>query len=203
MSQHEARGTAGPQFQNLTVPKTQPPRQFQRGRDIPVFDPSELSDMVRSRIEELRLTAPPAGSAGCITGYLSRQGVLEHYRTKWSASNGGVNASYSLEEILAYHFTHPVQPTKYAADEVPYESVIDYVNTLRNSATGCHAAFWWPSSKVDFQRSFGTALHMLPPGCFLCLHNKRPPPASLLVQDTVDGTPATKSSKITAMDRLN
>ena len=46
--------------------------------------------------------------------------------------------------------------------EVPYQSIDDFVSTLRQASPVLNAAFQWPSSKFGIMRGVAVALHHLP-----------------------------------------
>ncbi len=102
------------------------------------------------------------------------------YRSRTSAL---VNASWSLDDIQEY--ARQIGPDGTAdtfdpALEVPYESISDFVCTLRNCATAANSVFLWPSPSINFMKALTVAIHHLPPGCMVTITNARPLPSSLL-----------------------
>ena len=87
-----------------------------------------------------------------------------------------VNVSHPLDDIIEYSKNFPPWRCQFARQvfhETPYESIDDFVNTLRQAATGADAAFLWPSERLKFMRSIATALHHLPTGCMISIKNAR------------------------------
>ena len=69
------------------------------------------------------------------------------------------------------------------ADEVPYESVDDYINTLRQASEEGKGAFKWPSTMFGFMRALAVALHHLPTGHMVTIKNAQPIPEKLYDPD--------------------
>ena len=92
----------------------------------------------------------------------------------------GVCTSHSLDDIQEYMSECPLNTldAKFA-DEVPFESVEDWVTTIRQACTAPGAAFFWPSEKLSFQRALAVALAHLPPGCFITIRSAKPLPQRL------------------------
>ena len=92
----------------------------------------------------------------------------------------GVCTSHSLDDIQEYMSECPLNTLNAKfADEVPFESVEDWVTTIRQACTAPGAAFFWPSEKLSFQRALAVALAHLPPGCFITIRSAKPLPQRL------------------------
>ena len=63
--------------------------------------------------------------------------------------------------------------------DVPYESVEDYILTLRTCCRKESSHFAWPVEGLSFQKAFTVALHHLPPGCMISIKNSHPLPDKL------------------------
>ena len=98
------------------------------------------------------------------------------YREKVRKTSG-VNAAHSMESIYEYVATTGSVAALQQADEVPYERIDDYVNTLRQSCDEGTGAFKWPSTRFSFIRAFSVALHHLPTGHMVTIKNAQPLPA--------------------------
>ena len=91
-----------------------------------------------------------------------------------------------MESIYEYVSNHPPSAcaaTLEPADEVPYESVDDYINTLRQSSEEGTGVFKWPSTKYGFMRALAVALHHLPIGRMVTIKNAQPIPDKLYDPD--------------------
>ncbi len=66
------------------------------------------------------------------------------------------------------------------AGEIPYQSIEDWVVTLRQASMAPGAAFFWPSEKLSFQRALAVSLNHLPPDCFITIKSSMPVPKRLL-----------------------
>ena len=92
-----------------------------------------------------------------------------------------VNAGHSLEDVQSYVAKLPKDAfivSRGPESEVPYESIMDYVGTLRR-ACGPSSPFIWPHESMLFERALTVAAHHLPPGYAMCIQNKRPVPPNL------------------------
>ena len=56
-------------------------------------------------------------------------------------------------------------------NEIPVDTVGDFVCTLRNATSDTQAIFLWPSSQIPFQQAVTAALTTQPPGCCLVISN--------------------------------
>ncbi|MDA8609346.1 hypothetical protein N9L19_00390 [bacterium] len=123
--------------------------------------------------ERLRRVSPETWGRGHI--WQKKETGL-HYRVKY-AKNNGVNANLSLEEILQYAFAQNEVMSKHnPAEEAPYESIADFVTTIRKCAeNGSH--FRWPSESFGVLKVITHAIHMLPPGGMLQIKSSAPLPA--------------------------
>ena len=86
------------------------------------------------------------------------------YKTKLTVSNG-VNSNHSLEDIHRYVGAWPPErcgEKRKVQDEVAFQSIEDFVNTIRQSCSEPGAAFLWPSRRVQFGKAISVALHHLP-----------------------------------------
>ena len=84
------------------------------------------------------------------------------YREKVVA---GVNSNHSIEDIFAYAIKWPPRHCARRTDvawEVPYESIDDFVNAMRQSSKDSTGAFLWPSEHIGIMRAMGVSLHHLP-----------------------------------------
>ena len=91
-----------------------------------------------------------------------------------------VNAGHALEDVHKYvrdlagdSIAFPRNPQA----EIPFESIQDYVSTLR-WACGPDSPFIWPSESMNFEKALSVAIH-LPPGYAVCVQNKRPIPENI------------------------
>ena len=94
-------------------------------------------------------------------------------------NKSGVNVAHSMESIYEYVVNTSSAASLEPADEVPYERIDDYVNTLRQSCDEGTGAFKWPSTRFSFIRAFAVALHHLPIGHMVTIKNAQPLPAKL------------------------
>ena len=95
-----------------------------------------------------------------------------------------VNASHALEDIQAYVEGLPPDAVIYPhgpEKEVPFESISDYVCTLRR-ACAPDSPFEWPNESMLFEKAIAVAAHHLPPGFAMCIQNKLPIPSSITGQ---------------------
>ena len=107
-----------------------------------------------------------------------------------------VNSSHALEDIQSYVEGLPQDAVVYPhgpEKEVPFESISDYVCTLRR-AYAPDSPFVWPNESMLFEKAITVAAHHLPPGFALCIQNKRPTPAGIAgqpppQQPTTSGAP--------------
>ena len=93
------------------------------------------------------------------------------YREKVGA---GVNSHHSMEDIYEYASQWPPRRCARRADvawEVPYESVDDFVNTMRQSSNDGTGAFLWPSERIGIMRAIAVSLHHLPVGHMVSIKN--------------------------------
>ena len=98
------------------------------------------------------------------------------YRARAKGASKEVNVTHSLDDIMEYSKHFPPWRCQFGRKvfhETPYESIDDFVNTLRQAATGADAAFLWPSERLAVMRSIATALHHLPTGCMISIKNAR------------------------------
>ena len=87
-----------------------------------------------------------------------------------------VNSNWSLNDIQEYarDCVDTGTADTYSPDkEVPFESIDDYVCTLRNPGSMSTASFLWPSTSLSFQMAIAVALHHLPPGNMFVIKNGR------------------------------
>ena len=116
------------------------------------------------------------------TGY-NEIGNLYQWRGKTfreGRKGSGVSNTHSLDDIQEYMSECPMNTTRPRfVDEVPFESVEDWVTTIRQACIAPGAAFHWPSEKLSFQRALAVALAHLPPGCFLTIRSAKPLPRRL------------------------
>ena len=93
--------------------------------------------------------------------YLYRCGN-KTYRTKHSKASG-VSASWALEDIQEYAQAQNTLAESYdEGGEAPYESIDDFVETMRNCASAHHSVFQWPTGSMTFEKAMGVALHHVP-----------------------------------------
>ena len=95
------------------------------------------------------------------------------YRKRLNPSNG-VNTNHSLEDVHQYVGEWPPErcgEKRRVQDEIPYRSIDDYVNTMRQSCGVPGEAFLWPSERVGFQRAIAVALQQLPTGHMISVKN--------------------------------
>ena len=100
------------------------------------------------------------------------------YRKK---THSDVNAGHSIEDVQSYVTNLPADAhitARGPETEVPYDSIMDYVGTLRR-ACGPNSPFIWPHESMLFERALTVASHNLPPGYAMCIQNKRPVPPHL------------------------
>ena len=67
-----------------------------------------------------------------------------------------VNTNHSIEDILDYVANYPPHrclPKREVAVEVPFQSIDDFVNTMRQSSSSGDGAFLWPSERFELSRS--------------------------------------------------
>ena len=94
----------------------------------------------------------------------------QHYAVKISKD---VNTSHSLEEIwdhVGAFPEHACAPKRDVSHEVPFQSIDDYVNTIRQSCRH-GGAFRWPSNRYGFMRAISVAFHHLPVGHMFSIKN--------------------------------
>jgi hypothetical protein len=97
-----------------------------------------------------------------------------------SAANG-VNSSHSIDDIQEYMSECPIENTPpHFSGEIPYQSIEDWLATLRQASMAPGAAFFWPSEKLTFQRALAVALNHLPPDCFITIKSSKPVPRRFL-----------------------
>ena len=105
------------------------------------------------------------------------------YREKGDWTKKGVNASHALEDIHDYvrnlgerSLRHPHDPLQ----DIPYQSIHDYVETMRAS---CHpdGPFTWAGENAKYNQFLAIALHHLPPGKAMLIKNDAPIPDNYLL----------------------
>jgi hypothetical protein len=97
------------------------------------------------------------------------------YREGRKGSNVGTH--HSIEEIQEYTSECPMNTSgNNSVNEVHYESVEDWVATIRQACIAPGAAFHWPSGKLSFQTAVAVALVHLPPGCHITIRSGKPLP---------------------------
>ena len=101
------------------------------------------------------------------------------FRTK--AKNSPVNSNMSLTEVQQYAkqmADSGLAEFYYPENDIPYESVEDFMQTLRSS---CHpfGAFDWPGDNMHYLHYCSVALHTLSPGHFFSIKNNAPIPLNL------------------------
>ena len=85
------------------------------------------------------------------------------YREKAAAA--GVNSQSSFEDVLRYVELWPPNLCAHKRDvsmETPYQSIDDFVNTMRQSSSDSGGAFLWPSERFGIMRAIAVTLHHLP-----------------------------------------
>ena len=126
------------------------------------------------------------------------------YREKVKASSG-VNSQHSMEAIYEYVTHAPRVTAMKQEDDVPFECIDDFVNTMRQSCGEGEGAFKWPSRKFGCMRALAVALHHLPVGYMVTIKNAQPIPEKLCdehgdlhwqVSDLYHGTTATLVPRI-------
>ena len=100
---------------------------------------------------------------------------------KEGVAGRGVNSNHSIEDIQEYMSECPLEQDRPSfSGEIPYESIEDWVVTLRQASMAPGAAFYWPSEKISFQRALSAALNHLPPDCFITIKSSKPVPQRFL-----------------------
>ena len=102
----------------------------------------------------------------------------------------GVKKTVSLSEVQRYVRSIPsngIMQTYEVPQQVPYNSILDYVCTLRNSAA-IGAAFTWPSDAFNDVKGIAVALHHCPPGGMVVIQNRVPIPEKFLEPKASGGT---------------
>ena len=97
-------------------------------------------------------------------------------------SGTGVNDKLSLDDVQDYVKRIGQLDTVQFHDpksDVPYNSISDYVSTLRNVCAP-DGPFQWPSENLRFNKGVTVALHHCPPGHAVCLQNGRSIPERML-----------------------
>jgi hypothetical protein len=141
---------------------------------------------------ESRFYVSPGGppSAEATTEHVANVGVAYQWRGKTyrqKIKKSDVNDQHSLEDIVKYVSLYPpfrYSPAQDVAMETPYQSIYDFVTTMRHSATDDYkekdpCPFLWPSERLNFMRSVAVALHHLPVGGMVCIKNAREIPEML------------------------
>ena len=93
---------------------------------------------------------------------------------------GGWHSITAIQEYVASLPMGAVVGNFDIANEIPFESIQDYVNTLRNAClpTG---SFVWPDDSMSYQTALTVAIHHCPPGHMVMLKNALPVPDKFLV----------------------
>ena len=108
--------------------------------------------------------------------WFERGGLM--YKTARRGS--GVNGNISFEEVEGYvrdklpENNSPFDP----AEEVPYDSMQDFVQTMRQASLGS-AFFEWPTDKLQATKCLQVSLERLPPNHLVTVESKKPIPAAL------------------------
>ena len=66
---------------------------------------------------------------------------------------------------------------------MPFQSIDDFVNTMRQSSSGGDAAFLWPSERMGIMRAIAVAIHHLPVGHMVSIKNAQKIPAKFYEKD--------------------
>ena len=105
------------------------------------------------------------------------------YRSKGEWTKKGVNSSHALDDIHNYvrdlgekSLRQPHDPLK----DIPYQSIHDYVETMRASC--CPGGpFTWAGENNKYNQFLAIALHHLPPGKAMLIKNDAPIPDKYLM----------------------
>ena len=119
------------------------------------------------------------------------------YRRKRPGSN--INASWSLEEIQSYvagirNTVESYNPSR----DVLFDSIEDYVCTMRNASSTVQSKFVWPCFAISFQQAIAASLATMPPGCCLVIANGLDIPQHLLTRRKEFATSASADGSLPA-----
>ena len=90
----------------------------------------------------------------------------------------GVNTRISVTAVQHYMLRNDFPNAKVTEDaNMSYESIQDFVATMRSAAAPTMSKFWFPSTKIRFLQTFTVGLHHAHPGQYLSLENAAPEPA--------------------------
>jgi hypothetical protein len=107
-------------------------------------------------------------AAGTASEYYQHSG-----KTYRKSTHKEVNANWAIDNIQEYSKTlQDIAPEPLPEQDVQYESVMDFVYTMRCCASNPTSVFQWPSDALSFQQAFTVALHHLPPGCMVTLNRR-------------------------------
>ena len=106
-------------------------------------------------------------------------GYLYYYSNAKFKDN--VNTRISVT-VVQHHMRRNDFPDVKATEDVnvSYESIQDFVATMRSAAAPTNSKFWFPSTKIRFLQTFAIALHHAHPGQYLALENAAPEPQWVL-----------------------
>ena len=116
--------------------------------------------------------------------YQSEDG--QYYRKKGPYTHTEVVASHSLNKIHDYVWMLPrevVQDAHDATQDVPFESIADFVETM-HIACQPGGPFEWPAENRRYNQCLAVALHHLPPGKAVLIKNSKQMPPWLIKEDS-------------------
>ena len=102
----------------------------------------------------------------------------ELYRKRDSRSTtSNINGAWSLQSMWVYaleggQFADPY----HGIEHTPFESVAQFVASVREAGNSFHSAFVFPSRRIQLQQQIETSLHFLPPGMAVVVKNAKPAP---------------------------
>ena len=68
------------------------------------------------------------------------------------------------------------------SDEVPFESVEDFILTMKMITSEGNKHFRWPSERISLQKTLSVALHHMPPGTYIPIRSALPIPDLFLAE---------------------
>ena len=82
-----------------------------------------------------------------------------------------VNSGHAFEDIYEYVENARCAPKRSVDTEIPYQSVEDFANTMRQSSSDKDGKFLWPSPRYGIGKAIAAALHHLPVGHMVSIKN--------------------------------